>query len=142
MPKGREEALRFIATNIGASRKRNLSPEERRRLVITGQYGVGLLGFWSIGRRMEIRSRVGGSGLHVLERLTGCRNPRTSRGTSPAAPATMSRGRSVRLRRGQDCSDELRRAHEAIAPSLRGQRMELDEACARIRGWIAKQLSK
>ncbi len=40
---GREEALRFIATNIGASRKRNLSAEERRRLVITGQYGVGLL---------------------------------------------------------------------------------------------------
>lgn len=62
----REEALRFIATNIGASRKRNLSAEERRRLVITGQYGVGLLGFWSIGHRMEIRSRVGGSRVHVL----------------------------------------------------------------------------
>jgi hypothetical protein len=58
---GREEALRFIATNIGSSRKRNLSPEERRQLVITGRYGVGLLGFWSIGRWMEIRSRCGGS---------------------------------------------------------------------------------
>src|SRR2546425_4133718 len=57
---GREEALRYIATNIGSSRKRSLSPEQRRRLVVTGQYGVGLLGFWSIGRRMEIRSRVGG----------------------------------------------------------------------------------
>jgi len=43
-----------------------LSPEERRRLVVTGQYGVGLLGFWSIGHRMEIRSRVGGSNVHVL----------------------------------------------------------------------------
>jgi hypothetical protein len=63
---GREEALRFIATNIGASRKRNLSAEERRRLVITGQYGVGLLGFWSIGHRMEMRSRVAGSRVHVL----------------------------------------------------------------------------
>src|SRR5512136_1293741 len=63
---GREEALRFIASNIGASQKRNVSAEERRRLVISGQYGVGLLGFWSIGHRMEIRSRVGGSGLHVL----------------------------------------------------------------------------
>ena len=63
---GREDALRFIATNIGSSHKRKLSPDERRRLVITGQYGVGLLGFWSIGHRMEIRSRVGGSALHVL----------------------------------------------------------------------------
>jgi hypothetical protein len=66
---GREEALRFLATNIGASQKRRLSADERRRLVISGQYGVGLLGFWSIGHRMEIRSRVGGSGVHVL-RLT------------------------------------------------------------------------
>ena len=63
---GREEALRFIATNIGSSQKRNLRPEERRRLVVTGQYGVGLLGFWSVGHRMEIRSRVAGSPLHVL----------------------------------------------------------------------------
>ena len=63
---GREEALRYIATNIGSSRKRSLSPEERHRLVVTGQYGVGLLGFWSIGHRMEIRSRVGGSSVHVL----------------------------------------------------------------------------
>ena len=62
----REEALHFIATNIGSSQKRNLKPEERRRLVVTGQYGVGLLGFWSIGHRMEIRSRVGGSALQVL----------------------------------------------------------------------------
>src|SRR5262249_18624198 len=36
----REEALRYIATNIGSSRKRSLSPEQRHRLVITGQYGV------------------------------------------------------------------------------------------------------
>jgi len=63
---GRDEALRYIATNIGSSRKRSLSPEERRRLVVTGQYGVGLLGFWSIGHRMEIRSRVAGSSVHVL----------------------------------------------------------------------------
>jgi len=63
---GREEALRYIATNIGSSRKRSLSPQERHRLVVTGQYGVGLLGFWSIGHRMEIRSRVRGGGIHVL----------------------------------------------------------------------------
>ncbi len=65
----RDEALRFITTNIGSSQKRNLTAEERRRLVVTGQYGVGLLGFWSIGHRFEMRSRVAGSALHVL-RLT------------------------------------------------------------------------
>ena len=36
---------------------------------------------------------------------------------------------------------EIRRAHEAIAPIFWGRRLELDEACARIRGWIGKELS-
>jgi hypothetical protein len=71
---GREEALRFIATNIGASRKRNLSAEERRRLVITGQYGVGLLGFWSVGHRMEIAHGW------ARRRCTRCALWRASRG--------------------------------------------------------------
>src|SRR5512138_2597557 len=87
---GRDEALRFIATNIGASRKRNLSAEERRRLVITGQYGVGLLGFWSIGHRMEIRSRCGGSTLHVLRLVED--EPRVALDELPAeigAPETF-----------------------------------------------------
>ncbi len=87
---GREEALRFIATNIGSSRKRNLSPEERRRLVVTGQYGVGLLGFWSVGRGMEIRSRVAGSGVHVLRLVED--EPRVALDELPAdiaAPATF-----------------------------------------------------
>jgi Histidine kinase-, DNA gyrase B-, and HSP90-like ATPase len=48
---GREEAIRYIATNIGSSRKRSLSAEQRRRLVVTGQHGVGLLGFWSVAYR-------------------------------------------------------------------------------------------
>ena len=62
----REEALRFIARNIGHSRKRGLSPRERHDLMVKGQYGIGLLGFWAVGHRMEIRSRVAGSPLHVL----------------------------------------------------------------------------
>jgi hypothetical protein len=36
---------------------------------------------------------------------------------------------------------EIRRAHAAIAPIFWGQRVELEEACARIRRWIAKRLS-
>jgi hypothetical protein len=62
----REEALRTIATNIGCSRKRNLTPLERQAQVVAGKYGIGLLGFWSVGQRMDIRSRVGGSEVFVL----------------------------------------------------------------------------
>jgi hypothetical protein len=36
---------------------------------------------------------------------------------------------------------EIRRAHEAITPIFWGKRMDLDDACARVRGWVAKRLS-
>ncbi len=55
----REEALRRIATTIGHSHKRDLTPSQRRELMALGKYGIGLLGFWSVGRNMEIRTRVG-----------------------------------------------------------------------------------
>jgi len=42
----RDEALRAIATNIGHSRKRGLSPRERHERVVAGKYGIGLLGRW------------------------------------------------------------------------------------------------
>jgi hypothetical protein len=56
----REKALEYIATHIGHSRKRALSPQERMELMTQGQYGIGLLGFWSLGHRLEIRSSVPG----------------------------------------------------------------------------------
>ena len=56
----RPEALRRIAQTIGHSHKRDLSPVQRRELMVLGKYGIGLIGFWSIGEVMEIRSRVGG----------------------------------------------------------------------------------
>jgi hypothetical protein len=62
----RQEALRYIATHIGHSRKRSLSPQERLQLMTQGQYGIGLLGFWSLGETMEIRSSVAGQKPHRL----------------------------------------------------------------------------
>ncbi len=56
----REDALRRIATTIGHSHKRALTPAQRRELMALGKYGIGLLGFWAIGQVMEIKSRVGG----------------------------------------------------------------------------------
>ena len=62
----REEALRWLATNVGHSRKMGLSLAERRERVVAGKYGVGILGFWAIGHRFEMRSRVGGSEQYAL----------------------------------------------------------------------------
>ncbi|MBL0214653.1 MAG: ATP-binding protein [Myxococcales bacterium] len=79
----REAALRYIATHIGRSHKRNLSPAERHAQIVAGQYGIGLLGFWSIGRRMEIRSRVAGSQVWMLRLVED--EPRAE--VVPAPPA-------------------------------------------------------
>lgn len=54
----REEALTHIATHIGHSRKRNLTPQERRELMLQGKYGIGLLGFWAIGQVLEMRTQL------------------------------------------------------------------------------------
>lgn len=62
----REAALRHLATHVGHSGKLGLDPAERARRVVAGKYGVGLLGFWSIGRSLELRTRVAGSRLLAL----------------------------------------------------------------------------
>ncbi len=62
----RREALTYIATHIGHSRKRDLSVEDRYRLFLQGKYGIGLLGFWCVGHGMEIRTKVGDEPALVL----------------------------------------------------------------------------
>ena len=62
----RAEALRYVAMHIGHSRKRTLTPQERLELMTQGQYGIGLLGFWSLGETLEMRSCMPGQGAHRL----------------------------------------------------------------------------
>lgn len=62
----RREALEYLATHVGHSRKLGMDPAQRQRLVIAGKYGVGLLGFWSVGAELEMRTRVAGSELCAL----------------------------------------------------------------------------
>lgn len=45
---------------------RNLSPKERLQLMTQGQYGIGLLGFWSLGERPEMCSSVPSQAAHKL----------------------------------------------------------------------------
>src|SRR2546425_3561360 len=54
----RAEALTYIATHVGYSRKRDLTPEQRRELMTQGKYGIGLLGFWAIGEVLEMRTQL------------------------------------------------------------------------------------
>jgi hypothetical protein len=65
----RQAALHKIVNTIGHSHKRSLSLQQRRELMMLGKYGIGLLGFWCVGRMMEIRSRVGGGETWVLRLL-------------------------------------------------------------------------
>lgn len=62
----RKDALTAIATNIGHSRKKQMSFDERMRQAMLGQYGIGLLGFWAVGHELRILSRVGGSEVWAL----------------------------------------------------------------------------
>src|SRR5207244_4334685 len=50
----------------GASHKARFTPEERHRQMTLGKYGIGLLGFWSVGRFLEIRTRVASSEVCAL----------------------------------------------------------------------------
>lgn len=120
---GREEALRHIGTHIGHSHKLGLSPSERHERVVAGQYGVGLLGFWAVGRRMELRSRVAGSPAHVLTLVED--RPVASLGRMPIpldAPDTFT-------------EVAIHELHEAALRPLVGRRLA-DYLAAELRGAI------
>lgn len=121
--RGREEALRHIGTHIGHSHKLGLSPSERHERVVAGQYGVGLLGFWAVGRQMELRSRVAGSQAHVLTLVED--RPVASLGRMPIpldAPDTFTEVAILEL-------------HEAALRPLVGRRLA-DYLAAELRGAI------
>lgn len=84
----RFDALQRIATTIGHSHKRSLTPAERRELMALGKYGIGLLGFWSVGRAMQIRSRVGGGETWCLRWRRTRRTPSSSGHARAGSPRT------------------------------------------------------
>jgi hypothetical protein len=109
----REDALRRIATTIGHSHKRSLTVQERQREMALGKYGIGLLGFWSVGHQMEIRSRVQGSETLVL-RLEEDR---------PSAEIEKARGKRIDER---DSSTEIliRGVHDVAARQIKPGRLQ------------------
>jgi hypothetical protein len=123
----RPDALHHIATHIGHSYKQHLTPEERYRLLQQGKYGIGLLGFWSVGRLMTMRSRVNGSeawALHLEENQPeGTVGP--ERGQKTLDPTWT----EVLIRDLHPAAQRLlsgRRLAEYLAFELRGQILQRD----------------
>jgi len=106
----RPEALAHIATHIGHSRKRNLTPQQRRELMLQGQYGIGLLGFWAIGAELEMRSQVAGGDPWVLRMWE----------ERPSFEVAPLRGR-LALDRGTWTEVIVRRLHRPALVSLTGR---------------------
>ena len=106
-------ALERIATNIGHSFKRNLSPAERQRQMLLGKYGIGLLGFWAVGQNFEIRTRVSGSEVWALH----------LRRDEPSAE--VRKVPQSRLTLGQETWTEatIRGVHPGVSRQLTGRRL-------------------
>ena len=109
----REDALRRIAKTIGHSHKQDLSPLERREQMVLGKYGIGLIGFWSVGEVLEMKSRVAGGKALVL-RL---------REEQEAGEVFVSRSRTV----GEDATYTqitIRGIHAAAISKIRPPRLQ------------------
>lgn len=123
LPKlSRRNALLHLASHIGHSHKLQLDPGERARRVVAGQYGVGLLGFWSIGGRMEIHSRVGGGKVGVLRMIED--SPHAEVGLVAAkkgAPATYTEVVVADVHASARRALSGRRMAAYLATELRGQ---------------------
>lgn len=118
----RKDALTTIATNIGHSRKRQMSFDERMRQAMLGQYGIGLLGFWAVGHELRILSCVGSSevwGLTLFEdspRYTITRMPDVI-----GRPATWTEVQVRRLHRAALAPTVGGRLATYLSVELRGQ---------------------
>ncbi len=109
----RDEALRKIATTIGHSHKRDLTPAQRRELMALGKYGIGLLGFWSVGKVLQIRSRVVGGEVRVL------------RLREESAEAELASPKSQRLDEEPNFTDvTILGVHDEVARQIRPGRLQ------------------
>jgi hypothetical protein len=120
----RAEALAHIATHIGHSRKRNLTPEQRRELMMQGQYGIGLLGFWALGAELEMRSQVAGGETWVLRMWE----------EKPSFEVAPLRGRFA-LEPGSCTEIVVRKLHRPAAVTLTGRRIA-DYLAGELRGQL------
>ncbi len=120
----RDEALAWIATHIGHSRKRNLTPEQRRELMTQGQFGIGILGFWCLGEHLVIATAVDGEPpveLHLWAEKANYRVAK-SRGRLGLRHGTEVTIRGLHPHVGRALT--ARKLNDYLALELRGQLLE------------------
>lgn len=118
----RKDALTTIATNIGHSRKRQMSFDERMRQAMLGQYGIGLLGFWAVGHELRILSCVNKSEVWALTLFED--SPRYTIARMPdviGRPATWTEVQVRRLHRAALAPTVGGRLATYLSVELRGQ---------------------
>ncbi len=126
----REDALRRIAQTIGHSHKKSLTPEQRREMMALGKYGIGLLGFWSVGKFMDIRSRVDGGEVLVLHLEENREEARIDKSRSRRIDETPTFTEIVIRDVHEGAARQLRpgRLQAYLASELRGQLLQREVA--------------
>ena len=98
----------YVATHICDSLKRRLG--ERQRGGIQGEFGIGLLGFWSIGRELEMVSQTGEAPPHMMILRSGSR--------------TYERRRNLGGRTGPGVDVTIHEVHREVQSRLTAERLQ------------------
>ena len=98
----------YVATHICDSLKRRL--DERQRGGVQGEFGIGLLGFWSIGRELEMVSRTGEAPPHMMILRSGSR--------------TYERRRFLGGRAGPGVDVTIHEVHREVQGRLTAERLQ------------------
>src|SRR2546422_5042526 len=98
----------YVATHICDSLKRRL--DERQRGGVQGEFGIGLLGFWSIGRELEMVSQTGEAPPHMMILRSGSR--------------TYERRRFLGGRAGPGVDVTIHEVHREVQSRLTAERLQ------------------
>ncbi len=98
----------YVATHICDSLKRRL--DERQRGGVQGEFGIGLLGFWSIGHELEMVSQTGEAPPHMMILRSGSR--------------TYERRRYLGGRAGPGVDVTIHEVHREVQSRLTAERLQ------------------
>jgi Histidine kinase-, DNA gyrase B-, and HSP90-like ATPase len=98
----------YVATHVCDSLKRRL--DERQRGGVQGEFGIGLLGFWSIGRELEMVSQAGDAPPHLMTMRSGSR--------------TYDRRRYLGARGGHGVDVTIHDVHRGVQSRLTAEKLQ------------------
>ena len=98
----------YVATHICDSLKRRL--DARQRGGVQGEFGIGLLGFWSIGRELEMVSQTGEAPAQMMILRSGSR--------------TYERRRYLGARAGTGVDVTIHEVHREVQSRLTAERLQ------------------